>query len=349
MSDSLNTNQQACRHRAGVFLGKSLLAAALPCLALLSWASLLGSSTQALAQSQSFPSKSIRLVVPFPAGSATDNIARAFAGAVASSIGQNVLVENKAGADGMIAAGEVMRAAPDGYTLLMATNSPMAGAPALRKSPPYDPVTDFTPITDIGRYTFFLVAHPSLPANNLSELIQYAKANPGKLNYATGNTTGIVTIAQLSGLTGIQMVQVPYKGEPQALTDLIAGRVQLMVSAAGVVVPHIKEGRLKAIAVTLPRRSPALPNVPTIAESGVPKFSLISWAALFGPAKMPRDVVDRLNKEFNVAMTKPEVAGPMEKQAFELVGSTPEKLASWVKDQYEVYKNVLKAAGVEPE
>jgi tripartite-type tricarboxylate transporter receptor subunit TctC len=219
----------------------------------------------------------------------------------------------------------------------------------VKKSPPYDPVTDFSPITDIGRYTFFIVAHPSLPANNLSELIQYAKANPGKLNYATGNTTGIVTIAQLSGLTGIQMVQVPYKGEPQALTDLIAGRVQLMVSAAGVAVPHIKEGRLKAIAVTLPRRSPVLPNVPTIIESGVPKFSLISWAALFGPAKMSREVVDRLNREFIAAMTKSDVAGAMEKQAFELVGSTPEKLSAWVKDQYESYKNVLKAAGVEPE
>ena len=319
------------------------------CFAVLSMAGVLSLSSTVQAQSQSYPNKPIRLVVPFPAGSATDSMARSLAVAVSTSIGQNILVENKAGADGMIAASEVMRAAPDGYTLLMATNSPMAGGPALKKTPPYDPVSDFSPITDIGRYTFFIVAHPSLPANNLSELIQYAKANPGKLNYATGNTTGIVTIAQLSGLTGMQMVHVPYKGEPQALTDLIAGRVQLMVSAAGVAVPHIKEGRLKAIAVTLPRRSPVLPNVPTIIESGVPKFSLISWAALFGPAKMPRDVVERLNKEFIAAMMKPEVASAMEKQAFELMGSTPEKLSTWVKDQYESYKNVLKAAGVEPD
>lgn len=319
------------------------------CFAVLSMAGIFSLSSMVQAQPQPYPNKPIRLVVPFPAGSATDSMARSLAAAVSSSIGQNVLVENKAGADGMIAASDVMRAAPDGYTLLMATNSPMAGGPALKKTPPYDPVSDFSPITDIGRYTFFIVAHPSLPANNLNELIQYAKANPGKLNYATGNTTGIVTIAQLSGLTGMQMVHVPYKGEPQALTDLIAGRVQLMVSAAGVAVPHIKEGRLKAIAVTLPRRSPVLPNVPTIIESGVPKFSLISWAALFGPAKMPRDVVERLNKEFIAAMTKPEVAGAMEKQAFDLMGSTPEKLSTWVRDQYESYKSVLKAAGVEPE
>jgi tripartite-type tricarboxylate transporter receptor subunit TctC len=298
---------------------------------------------------QAYPNKPIRLVVPFPAGSATDSIARVFGAAMSASLGQTILVDNKAGADGAIAGAEVARAAPDGYTLLLATNSPMAAAPAMKKTPPYDPVNDFTPITDIGRYTFFIVAHPSLPANTVAELIQYAKANPGKLNYATGNTTGIVSFAQIAALTGLQMVHVPYKGEPQALTDLVAGRVQLMVVSAGTSVPHLREGRLKALAVTLPKRSPSLPNVPTIAEAGVPQFSLTSWAAVFGPAKMPREVVERLNKEFNAAMTKPEVQAAMEKQAFELVGSTPEKLAIWVKDQYEAYRSVLKAAGIEPD
>lgn len=301
------------------------------------------------AMAQAYPSKPIRLVVPFPAGSATDTIARVFGAAVSTSVGQPVLVENKAGADGAISGAEVARSAPDGYTILMATNSPMAAAPAMKKVPPYDPVNDFTPITDIGRYTFFIVTHPSVAANSIAELVAYAKANPGKLNYATGNTTGIVSTAQFSALTGVQMVHVPYKGEPQALTDLIAGRVQLMVVSAGTSVPHIKEGRLKALAVTLPRRSPALPDVPTIAEAGVPKFSLSSWAGLFGPAKMPREVVDRLNKEFNAAMTRPEVKAAMEKQSFEMIGSTPEKLGAWVKDQYESYKSVLKAAGIEPE
>jgi tripartite-type tricarboxylate transporter receptor subunit TctC len=298
---------------------------------------------------QTFPNKPIRLIVPFPAGSATDGIARVLGTAVSSLSGQNVVVENKAGADGAISATEVMRAAPDGYTLLLATNSPMAGAPALKKNPPYDPVTDFTAITDIGRYTFFIVTHPSVPANTLAELIQYVKANPGKLTYATGNTTGIVTIAQLAGLTGMQMVHVPYKGEPQALTDVIGGRVQLMVATAATTLPHIKDGRLRAIAVTLPKRSAILPNIPTVIESGVPKFSLISWAGLFGPAKMPRETVDKLNQLFNAAMLRPEVISAMEKQAFELTGSSPEKLSLWVKEQYESYKSVLKAAGVEPE
>jgi tripartite-type tricarboxylate transporter receptor subunit TctC len=301
------------------------------------------------ASAQTYPNKPIRLVVPFPAGSATDTIARVFGAAVSSSIGQTVVVENKAGADGAIAGTDVARAAPDGYTLLMATNSPMAVAPAMKKVPPYDPINDFTPITDIGRYTFFLVAHPSVPVNTVAELVQYAKANPDKLNYATGNTTGIVSFAQFAALTGTKMVQVPYKGEPQALTDLIAGRVQLMFISAGTSVPHLREGRLKALAVTLPKRSPILPNVPTIAEAGVPQFSLTSWAALFGPAKLAPDIVTRLNKEFIAAMTKPEVQAAMEKQAFEMIGSTPEKLAVWVKDQYEVYRAVLKAAGIEPE
>lgn len=298
---------------------------------------------------QPYPNKPIRLVVPFPAGSATDTIARVFSAAVSGSIGQTIVVENKAGADGAIAGAEVARAAPDGYTLLMATNSPMSAAPAMKKVPPYDPVNDFTPITDIGRYTFFLVAHPSVTANTVAELIQYAKANPDKLNYATGNTTGIVSFAQIGGLTGIKMVQVPYKGEPQALTDVIAGRVQLMIVSAGTSVPHLREGRLKALAVTLPKRSPIMPNVPTIGEAGIPQFSLTSWAALFGPAKLPREIVERLNKEFIAAMSRPEVQSAMEKQAFEMLGSTPEKLATWVKDQYDVYRTVLKAAGVEPD
>ena len=296
-----------------------------------------------------YPNKPIRVVVPFPAGSSTDIVTRVLAASVSQAVGQQLVVDNKAGADGAIAAADVAKAAPDGYTLLMATNSPMSAVPALKKSPPYDPVNDFTPITDIGRYTFFILVHPSVPAHTLGELIEYARANPGKLNYATGNTTGIVSSAYFASLAGIQVVHVPYKGEPQAVTDLVAGRVQLMFCSSGTSLAHIRDGRLRPLVTTLGRRSNLLPEVPTIAEAGMPQFSITSWAGLFGPARMPRELVERLNKEFVAAMSRAEVQVAMEKQAFALSPSSPEQLAAFVKEQMESYRRILRAAGVEPD
>ncbi len=298
---------------------------------------------------QGFPSKPIRLVVPFPPGSATDTIARAFAGAMAPTLGQPVVVDNKAGADGAIAGVDVVRSAADGHTLFFATNSPLAAAPAMKKAPPYDPLTDFTPIVDVGRYTFFVVVHPSVPVTTLAEFIALAKAQPNQINYGTGNTTGIVSVAQFASLAGIRMTHVPYKGEPQALLDLLAGRVQMMVISAGTSMPHLREGRLKALAVTLPTRSPILPQAPTMAEAGLPQFSLISWAAVVGPARMPAEVVERLNREFIAAMSKPEVTAVVERQAFQLTGSTPGRLGAFMKEQLDSYRSTLKAAGIEPE
>lgn len=296
-----------------------------------------------------FPAKPIRVVVPFPAGSATDTITRVLAQSVSQSIGQTVVVENKAGADGAIAAGEVAKAAPDGHTLLMATNSPMSAVPAMKKNPPYDPVADFTPITDVGRYTFFIVVHPSVPAKTLKELIDHARANPGKVNYATGNTTGIVSTAFFASLAKIDLVHVPYKGEPQALTDLVAGRVQLMFCSSGTSMPQIREAKLRPIVTTLAKRTHLLPELPTIAEAGMPEFSITSWAGLFGPAKMPAAVVERLNREFVAAMGRSDVQAAMEKQAFALSPSSPRELAAFVKEQMESYRRILRAAGVEPD
>jgi len=323
-----------------------------PCLAalLVGLAATLAStlaSTPALAQG--FPNKPIRIVVPFPPGSATDSIARTLGASVSAAIGQPVIVDNKAGADGAIAGAEVARAAPDGYTLLMATNSPMSAVPALKKHPPYDPVADFTPITDVGRYTFFLVVHPSVPANTIGELIAYGKANPGKLNYATGNTTGIVSTALFMSLGGMQMVHVPYKGEPQAITDLLAGRVQFLVASAATTAPHVRDGKLRALAVTLEQRSPALPDVPTIGEAGMPAFKLTSWAGLFGPARMPADVAQRLNREFVAAIHRPDVQAAMARQGFMLTGSSMDKLGTLVREQLESYRSTVKLAGIEPD
>jgi tripartite-type tricarboxylate transporter receptor subunit TctC len=300
----------------------------------------------ALAQ---FPAKPIRMLVPFPAGSATDTIARILSNSVSQSIGQPLVVENKAGADGAIAAAEVAKSPADGYTLLMATNSPMSAVPAMKRNPPYDPVVDFTPITDVGRYTFFIVIHPGVPAKTLSDLIDYARANPGKLNYATGNTTGIVSSAFFASQAQITMVHVPYKGEPQAMADLVAGRVQLMFASSTTAVPQVREGRLRALVTTLSKRSQLLPEVPSISEAGMPQFSITSWAGLFGPAKMPREVVDRLNREFAAAMARADVQAAMERQAFALSPSSPEQLAAFVKEQLESYRRTLQAAGVQPE
>lgn len=306
-------------------------------------------SALALSAAAQYPNRPIRIIVPFPAGSATDTVGRILGQSVSAAVGQPVVIENKVGADGAIAGAEVAKAAPDGYTLLLATNSPIAVVPALRKSPPYDPITDFTPITDVGRYTFFLFVNAEVPVKTFGELISYAKANPGKLAYATGNTTGIVSFAQMNALADIQMLQIPYKGEPAAITDLIGGRVQLMWATPTTGLAHVKDGKLRALVTSLKQRSPILPDVPTIAEAGLPKFSILSWAALYGPAKMPRDLTDRINKEFAAAMNRPDVIAQMNKQAFALTPSTPEELAVFTKEQIEDYRRVLRAAGVQAE
>lgn len=296
-----------------------------------------------------FPGKPIRIVVPFPAGSATDTVSRILSQSVSAAVGQPVIVDDKPGADGAIAAAEVAKSPADGYTLLMATNSPMSAVPALKKNPPYDPVADFTPITDIGRYTFFLYVNAGVQAKTFKELIAYAKDNPGKLAYATGNTTGIVSFAQMNALAGIDMLHVPYKGEPQAIADLVGGRVQVMWATPTTGLAHVKDGKLRALVTSLKTRSGLLPDVPTIYESGMPQFTIVSWAGLYGPAKMPKDILDRLNHEFVAAMKRPDVIAAMDKQAFALSPSTPEQLGAHTKEQMESYRRILRAAGVQPE
>jgi tripartite-type tricarboxylate transporter receptor subunit TctC len=296
-----------------------------------------------------YPNKPIRVVVPFPAGSATDTITRILGQSVSAAIGQPIVVDNKAGADGAIAGAEVVKAAPDGYTLLMATNSPMAVAPAMKKVPPYDPIADFTPITDIGRYTFFLYVNADQPYKTFRDMVAFAKANPGKINYATGNTTGIMSFGQMNALAGIDMTHVPYKGEPQAVTDIIAGRVQLLWATPTTGLAHLKDGKLRALATNLKSRSSLLPDVPTMSEVGIPQYSVVSWAALYGPAKLPREIQLRMNKEFHDAMKRPEVVAQMDKQAFQMTPTTPEELGAFTKAQLEAYRAILKSIGIQPE
>jgi tripartite-type tricarboxylate transporter receptor subunit TctC len=299
--------------------------------------------------SAQYPNRPIRIVIPFGPGSSTDVITRVLAQAVSQSIGQPVIVDPKPGADGAIAALEVAKAAPDGYTLLVASGSPIAAVPALRKDPPYDPLTDFTPITDIGRYTVFLFINADVPAKTFQEFIAYAKANPGKLAYATGNASGIVAFAQMNQLAGIEMLHVPYKSAPPGVNDLVAGRVQAMWEPPTAPMGALQQGKLRALVTSLKQRSTLLPDVPTIYEAGMPQFAMSNWMGLDGPAKMPRDIVDKLNAEFAAAMKRPEVIAAMEKQAFVLNPSTPEQFAEFCKEQIGFYGSLLRAAGILPQ
>jgi len=296
-----------------------------------------------------FPDKPIRLVVHFPAGSSTDAIGRILAEQVSAKLKQPIVVDNKPGADGAIAAAEVKRSPADGYTIMLATNSPMSGVPAMKKSAPYDVTKDFTPITDVGRYNFFVYVNSQVPAKTLPELVSYAKANPGKLSYGAGNVTGQLSFASIALTSKIDATHVPYKGEPPAMTDLIGGRIQVMVATAGTGVPHVQSGKLRALATILNKRSPVLPDVPTIREAGFPNFLIEPWAGLFGPANMPKDVVNVLNRAFSDAMKDPAVLKKMAGQDFALSPSTPEALGALVKRQLEVHRDIAREAGIEPD
>ena len=296
-----------------------------------------------------YPDKPIRLVVPFPPGGAAEVGARVFATPLGQALGQPVVVETRAGADGAIAADVVMKSAPDGYTLFYATNTAFNWVPATRKNPPYNPMTDFTPVSMIGYFGFFLFAHPSVPANNVAELIAYARANPGKLNYGSGNSTAQLFGAQLMQLEKLNMVHVPYKGDGPLMVDLIGGRVHIAFATPGTAAPQVKDGKLRAYAAMFPNRSALLPDVPTANEAGLGKMSLTPWGGVFGPKGMPRDVVDRIARELAVILKRPEVREGFGKLAFEPKSSTPEELAAFLKQQIESWTRTAREAGIQPE
>ena len=300
----------------------------------------------ALAQ---YPTKPIRVVVPFSSGSSTDVVMRILAQPLTQSFGQTFVIDNRPGGDGSIAAELVAKAPADGYTLLLGTNSPLSVVPHLRKKVPYDVVRDFTPITLVGRYTFVVAVNAKVPAKSLGELFDYARANPGKLNYATGNTSSIVMTAMLNTLAGVKMVHVPYKSEPPAVVDLIGGQVQVMVSSYATIAAHLREGRARPLALALNQRSPLLPNVPTVSEAGLPKFAITPWAGLFGPANMPAAVTGKLNQEFNVVLKRADIRALLDQQAFAGEGSTAPALGDWVKQQLDIWGATMRAAGIQPD
>ena len=298
------------------------------------------------ASAQNYPSRPIRVVVPFPPGGTADVVARILAQPLGQALGQALVVDNRAGADGAVAALLVMNALPDGHTLFLASNSPMSAVPTMHRKPPYDPRTDFTAITLIGKFTFFLFVNSAVPARTLTEFIDYARANPGKLNYGSGNTTAIVSMAQLSLLAKLDMTHVPYKGDAPTTADLIAGRVQSAFMTPVPAFALAKEGKLRILATLLTKRSALAPDVPTMAEAGMPGVSVAPWLGLFAPAKLPKDITARLAREFNAALRRPEVMEQLARQGFEAQGSTPEELATHVKEQIDAWARVVRDAKI---
>jgi tripartite-type tricarboxylate transporter receptor subunit TctC len=296
-----------------------------------------------------YPNRPVTIVVPFGAGSGTDIATRIIAQPLGAALGQNVIVDDRPGANGGIAAAYVAKAAPDGYTLLMSTNSPHSSNPALLKNLSYDPVKDFAPVSRTGSFTLMFVVHPSVPATSLDELIAYARANPGRLAYASGNTSGILAGETLKHWAGIDMLNIPYKSVPPALNDVIAGRVTMAFGDMTPVLPHVAAGALRPLGITRLRRSVLLPDVPTFDEQGLKGFEVESWAALFAPAGTPSAIVARLNAETRAIVDSPQARAQLARVGFEAFGSTPEELDAFVRDQLVRTARMVKEAGIEPE
>jgi tripartite-type tricarboxylate transporter receptor subunit TctC len=302
-----------------------------------------------LANAQTWPNKPVRIVLQFPPGGSTDVVARILAQSMTTALGQPVVVENKPGADGAIAAEYVMRSDPDGYTFFLASNTPMMQVPLLRKKPPYDPVKNFTPISMVGRYVYVLVANPNVPAKNAKELLEFASKNPGKLNY--GSYSGVTQLmhTKLTKEAKIDTNLIPYKGEGPTINDMLGGHVQFTFATPTSTLSHISAEKLRAMAVLLPKRSALLPDVPTAAEAGIPTLEAGTWAALFGPANMPAELANKMSEAINAAMAKPDVRDRIAKQGFDLGGSTPKALGSFVQEQLKAWAQAFAEAGLKPE
>jgi tripartite-type tricarboxylate transporter receptor subunit TctC len=300
-------------------------------------------AAQAFAQ---YPNKPIRLIVPFPPAGAAELGARIFAQPLGQQLGQPVIIETRPGADGAIASEAVKAAVPDGYTLYYGTATGMSYVPAAKKAPTYDPVQDFTPVSMVGIFGFFVFSHASLPVNSIGELIAYARANPGKLNYGTGNATSILATAQFAMQEKLDVVHIPYKGDGPLSVDLLAGRVNFAIATPGIAGTQVKEGRLRALATLLPSRNALLPDAPTLPEAGLASVPITPWGGLFGPAKLPREIVDRLAKEMAVVLARPEVREAFSKLAFEPRSSTPQELSAFVAEQLEAYRRVARSVAL---
>ena len=300
------------------------------------------------AHAQNYPTRPVKLIVPFPAGSATDQVARVVGHELQQALGQAFVVENKAGAQGAIAAAEVAKAAPDGYTLMLTTNTPHAANPSLFKKLNYDPVKDFTPITRYGTTSFMLMVRPDFPAKDLKSFLAHVRSQPGKLSAGYGSSGSQVSVAMLTQLGKLDVVEVPYKGIPQAVTDTMGGSLQFTFVDLANALAQAKGGKLRGLAVTSGKRSALAPDMPAIAEE-LPGYEIIAWFALMAPAKLPESLVQRLHETNMKALAKPEV-----KEKFATIGTdvapmNPAELAKFIQAEVAHWAKLVKLAGIQPE
>ena len=302
----------------------------------------------AFAQS-SYPNKPIRMIVSVGAGGATDALARRLAERLTKSLGQSVFVENQPGGSGVIAAQTVARAAPDGYTLLIGTNTTHAGNASFLKNMPYDPVNDFEPISRLGVAALVLSINSAIPVSNVREFVAYAKANPGKIGFGSGTGSARMASEMLKTKSGIDILSVPYKSNVQALTDLRGGQIQMLFGDIALMLPQIRSGAVKGLAVSSARRSAAMPDMPTMQEAGVAGYELVGFIAAFAPAKTPEPIVRRLNEEIVKILKEKEFADALAASGVDAAATTPAELREWVVSETKKWQDLARAAGIQPE
>lgn len=310
------------------------------------WSLLFGLAQSCLAATPDYPNKPIRVVVVYPPGGGIDILARAIGQKFTDAWGQPIIVDNRPGAGTTIGAAIAAKAPPDGYTLLM-TDVSFAITPSLYAKLPYDPAQELAPISLLNLVTDILVVHPSLPVASVRELIAHAKANPGKILYASAGNGTLNHLApeMLKTMAGVDMVHVPYKGALAALADVISGREQLYIGAMVSTVPHVKSGRLRALAITGKKRSNVLPDLPTMAESGLPDYDVSAWYGMLAPAGTPRPIVDKINREVRTALQAPDIRQRLAAEGSEPVGSSPEEFGAFLKAETTKWAKAVKAAG----
>lgn len=312
---------------------------------------ILAGITAPAAQAQNFPTKPVKIVVPFAPGGANDVIARVVSQKLAEPLGQQAIVENRGGAGGALGADVVARSPADGYTLLLANPGPNAINPSLQPKTPYDPIRDFSMITLMAVSPQILVIHPSMPVRSAKDLVALAKARPGQINYGSSGIGAITHLAMefFKSRTQTDMVHVPYQGANLSLTGLIGGQVSTMFAALGSITSMLPSGKVKAIGVAANKRTPLLPDVPAIAESGIKDFEVVNWFGIVGPANLPKPVVERLNQAINRVVQAPETRERFAALGFEPRGTTPEQLEQHIKSEIARWSSVIKSQGIKPE